>query len=206
MKHSLTEEIHQQQSRGVLLVLTGPTGAGKDSVLSEIKSRDSSVVKIITTTSRTPRPEESEGNPYHFVDRKEFEQMVGEGKFFEWVEFREHMYGTTKKALLDAIASGHDVVWRIDIKGVKNIKNKITELTDRAAFVFLTAPTINELEQRVTLAAGDKSVRWNPSIVTWEMSQYDDCDYLVVNKENELDQTIEKIRAIMEAKRNEIHH
>ncbi len=204
MKSALRDEIIAQQKRGVLLILTGPSGAGKDSVLNTIKAQHPSVTKIITTTSRDPRPGESEGNPYHFVSRDEFERLIGEEKFFEWVEFRGEMYGTQKDTLHQALEQGADVLWRIDVKGVKNIKRKVKEMTKRAVFVFLTAPSVDELEERVTKAEGDKDKRWNPSIVTWEMSQYDDCDYLVVNKESELEQTANSIWSIIETKRREI--
>lgn len=205
MKASLSEEIVSQHSRGVLLILTGPSGAGKDVVLDKILSHRPNTIKIITTTSRLPRPNETDGHPYHFVTREAFETMIGTGEFFEWVEFRGEFYGTTKKTLNDALASGHDVVWRIDVKGVKNIKDKVKKMTERAVFVFLTAPSMKILEQRVQNAPGDTSMRWNPSIVSWEMSQFDDCEYLVVNEENSLDKTVDSIVAIMDAKRHEIH-
>ena len=84
----ILEEVAKQKNRGVLLVLTGPSGAGKDTVLSKLQERSPQMIKIVTTTSRAMREKESEGHPYHFVSRDQFEELIAEGAFFEWVEFR----------------------------------------------------------------------------------------------------------------------
>src|SRR6185312_11877796 len=143
------DEIAEQKMRGVLLVLTGPTGAGKDTVFGELMKRNPSLVKVTTTTSREMRDVETEGNPYHFIPRGDFEQKIADGAFFEWVEFRGQLYGTQKATLQKALETGKDVIWHIDAKGVKNIKGKVKELCERSAFVFLTAPDIDILKERV---------------------------------------------------------
>lgn len=204
MKKSIAEEITDQQKRGVLLVLTGPTGAGKDTLFAQIQKKHPEINRIITTTSREKRPNESEGNPYYFVSQDTFETMIGEGKFFEWVEFRGHLYGTQKQTLEAAIHSGKDVIWHIDMKGVKNIKEKVKHMTNRAVFVFLAAPSVEHLENRVKKDEGKVVHRWNLALVSWEMEQYDDCDYLVVNYEDKLEKAVFDVLAIMETKRLEI--
>lgn len=204
MTKTVLEEIHDQQHRGVLLVLTGPTGAGKDTLLDKILLEHPNAIKIVTTTTRAPRAHESEGHPYHFVSREDFEHNIGIGEFFEWVEFRGELYGTTKSALEDALKTNKDVVWRIDMKGVKNIKAKVQKMTKRAVFVFLTAPTMEDLERRVKMAEPVGSNRWKPDLVAWEMHQYDDCEYLVVNTDDQLHTAVENVLAIMETKRCEI--
>lgn len=204
MNKPIEQEIQEQEKRGVLLVLTGPTGAGKDALFQKLQERDPSVERIITTTSRPMRPTESEGNPYSFISRDTFEQMIAEHAFFEWVEFRGEMYGTQKKTLEDALAKGVDVIWHIDAKGVKNIKEKVKHMVPRSAFVFLAAPEVGTLESRVRKDEGKILHRWNPALVAWEMEQYDDCDYLVVNHDGKLEQTTVQVLAIVEAKRREI--
>ena len=206
MGKPIDEEIKLQEKRGTLLVLTGPTAAGKDALFAKLQDDNSNLVRITTTTSRTPRDGETEGNPYYFIERQMFEDKIANHDFFEWVEFREHLYGTEKKTLADAIETGKDIIWHIDTKGVKNIKQKVKGMTDRSVFVFLTAPSMEVLEERVKRDEGEgkHKHRWNSSLVQWEMEQYDDCDYLVVNVEGDLDGTLSKIKGIMEAKRSEI--
>lgn len=201
---SVDEEAAAQKNRGVLLVLTGPSGAGKDTLFAKLKEKRPSIIKIITTTSRAPRAGESEGNPYHFISREEFEKKIVEDAFFEWVEFRGALNGTQKKTLEDALKKGVDVIWRIDAKGVKNIKEKVKAMVDRSVFVFLTSP-VEILKNRVQKDEGEQSVkRWNESIVLWEREQYDDCDYLVFNEQEKLEEAVMDVLAIMDTKRLEI--
>lgn len=203
----INDEIDDQKTRGVLLVLTGPTGAGKDTVFQSLMDKNPSIVKVTTTVSRTKRENESEGNPYYFIERGDFEQKIADGAFFEWVEFRGHLYGTQKQTLEKALATGNDVIWHIDAKGVKNIKEKVKEIFPRCVFVFLTAPTVDVLKHRVE--SDEQHLvhhRWNEPLVVWEMEQYDDCDYLVINEDGNLGKTIAKVEAIIESKRQEILH
>lgn len=204
MANRVFEEIDAQQHRGVFLILTGPTGAGKDTLLDKIILTRPNTIKIITTTTRAPRENENEGNPYHFTSHENFEHMIGAGEFFEWVEFRGELYGTTKQTLTDALSQHKDVVWRIDMKGVKNIKAKVQKMTKRTVFVFLMAPTIETLENRVKRAENEGSHRWHPDLVTWETNQYGDCDYLVVNTDDALESAVQQVITIMDSKRLEI--
>lgn len=204
-KRILSEEADDQKKRGVLLILTGPTGSGKDTILGKLQETDPSCIRIVTTTSRPRRPHESEGNPYYFVSRDDFEKKIAEKAFFEWVEFRGEYMGTQRKTLEDALAKGVHVIWRIDTKGVKNIREKIKTLTDRVVFVYLASP-VTILKQRVIRDEGEENYlkRWHESLVIWEMEQYDDCDYLVINEEGQIESTVMNIHAIMQAKRLEI--
>jgi guanylate kinase len=204
--NDIFDEIGKQKGRGVLLVLTGPSGSGKDTVFSRLKSDDNSVVRIITTTTRKPREGEIDGVHYFFVKREEFEDKISHQEFFEWVEFRGELYGTRKKTLEDALLSGHDVIWRIEAKGVKNIKSKIKSLAPRSVFVYLTAESIEKMHDRVIGDEGREGMqkRWNEALVMWEIRQYSDCEYLVVNPDGMLENTLSSIRAIMLSKKLEI--
>ncbi|MEK7092190.1 MAG: hypothetical protein AAB907_01040, partial [Patescibacteria group bacterium] len=145
------------------------------------------------------------GNPYYFLSREDFERKIVEDAFFEWVEFRGELYGTQKKTLMDALEKGVDVIWRIEAKGVKNIKQKVKQMVDRSVFVFLTAP-VEILKNRVMKDEGDQkfTTRWNESLVLWEREQYDDCDYLVFNQQDNLKEAVKQVLSIIEAKRIEI--
>lgn len=205
MKKTINQEVQDQKTRSVFLVLTGPTASGKDTVFAKLKEKDPDLMHIITTTSRQIRPGESEGNPYYFIPRDEFENKIASHEFFEWVEFRGNLYGTQKKTLDESLNSGKDVIWHIEAKGVKNIYSKIKEMSPRSIFVYLSVSDINTLEERVRKdEKGIKTERWNPSLAQWEMEQYDDCDYLVVNDDGDLEKSVNKVLSIMEAKRLEI--
>lgn len=208
MEHKNIEaEIQEQGARGVLMVITGPSGSGKDTLIALLKKKHPQLEWIVSTTSRKMREGEEEGKPYHFVTREQFERLIAEGEFFEWVEFRGELYGTQKQTLLNAINSGKDVVWKIETKGVKNIKSKIKQMVPRSAFVFLMGDSLEAMKERVRKAEGDEGakVRWNESLVLWEMKQYEDCDYLVLNKDENVEESLEKLFAILHAKRFEIH-
>lgn len=202
----LDQELIEQQNRGVLLVVTGPSGSGKDTLITALKKKYPQLSWIVSTTSRELRDGESDGKPYHFVSRERFEELIAEGAFFEWVEFRGELYGTQKQTLLDGVHSGHDVVWKIETKGVKNIKAKIKQMVPRSAFVFLMADSMQAMKERVTKAEGIEGAkkRWNESLVIWEMKQYEDCEYVVLNKDGNVEDALAKLGSILEAKRLEI--
>jgi len=202
----IESEISDQANRSLLLVLTGPTAAGKDSLIGSLVEHDPSIVKITTTTSRALRDGESEGHPYHFISRDEFERLIAEGAFFEWVEFRGELYGTQEKTLVDALSQGVTVIWKIETKGVKNIQEKIRQMVPRVVFVYLTGESIEEMKKRVMSIEGQEGakIRWNESLVIWELKQYTDCDYLVVNKHNLLSEAVADIEALLRAKRLQI--
>lgn len=203
---SITDEIEDQKKRGVLLVLTGPSGSGKDTLIGELHTANPGIKKVITTTSRAMRAEEREGFPYHFISREHFEQLIAEEAFFEWVEFRGELYGTQKKSLTEALDGGGDAIWKMEAKGIKNIKEKIKQTIPRSVFVYVTAPEVETLKARVYKAEGEEKahLRWNESLVVWEMKQYEDCEYLLVNDDGELASSVKQLQAIIEAKRREI--
>jgi guanylate kinase len=204
MLRTIEEEFGEQKKRGILLVLTGPTGAGKDTLFNLLQQEKPSIVKIITTTTRTMRENEKQGDPYYFFPRSEFTDKIKRGIFFEWVEFRGELYGTQIETLMNAIATGNDVVWRIDAHGMRNIKDKVKKDIENSVFVFLSSP-FEVLRERVKRDEGDNfSKRWNETLVKWETEQYQECDYLIENKEGELKEAVRNILAIMRSKRLEI--
>jgi len=136
------------------------------------------------------------------VSREIFEQMIANGEFFEWVEFRQELYGTTRKEFEQSLSQGSNTLWIIDLKGTKNIKEKVEALTQRSVFVFLGADSVSTLEQRVVKDQNSIAAkRWNESLATWELAQFADCDYLVMNTDGKLENTVNQVQAIMEAKR-----
>ncbi len=202
---NLAKEIEAQRCRGVLVVISGPTCAGKDSVVRELEKNHSQIYRLVTTNSRPKRPEEKEGVDYYFVSRAEFEKLIEEDAFFEWVEYRGEYRGTQKKHIQKALKSGRDVIWRIDVRGVKNIYEKVKKEYPYSVFIFI-AEDLAVLEKRMKRRASEDKrwQSWSLARAAWELKQYHNFDYLVINEENKLSRTAELIKMIIEAERRKI--
>lgn len=208
MARPISEEIAAQRKRGVLLILTGPTAAGKDTVMRELLRRRTNLIRMVTTNSRPLRPEEKEGVDYYFVKREEFERLISEDAFIEWVEYLGHYKGGQKKHLEEALASGKDVIWRIDVRGVKNIRGRVEAMVEdpdspveAAVFVFLAPPDLDTLARRMKARGTENEEVWHQglNLAKWELEQYDDCDYLVVNEDSKLNEAVAAVECIIEA-------
>jgi len=197
------QELDQQTKRGVLLVVSGASGAGKDTVMKLLLQNYSNMQKLVTTNSRPKRPEEVEGYDYYFVSKEEFERLIAEDAFFEWVEYRGHYRGGQKRHVAEALASGKDVIWRIDVKGVKNIKKKVKEMFPYSVFVLLVVRDLDTLEKRMIERASENNeeLSWSLDMAIWEQKQFKDFDYLVPNEDGNLEETVSRVAAIVEATR-----
>lgn len=202
-----------EEKRGVLLVITGPTCAGKDTVMKELLRREKNLVRLVTTNSRPKRPGEKEGVDYYFVNRKDFERKIAEAEFLEWVDYLGHYKGTEKKNLFRALSSGRDVVWRIDVRGVKNIKAKILEMVgdpssplSGAIFVFLVPPDLDTLKRRMEKRAteGEKVQMASLDLARWELRQVEDSDYSVLNEDGKIEKTVDDVLEILGRTRKKI--
>lgn len=203
---SAAEEIAQQKKRGVLLVLSGPSGVGKDTVMIKLLEMYPNMQKLVTTNSRPKRDDEKDGFDYHFVTREEFEKLIADEAFFEWVEYRGHYRGGQKKHVQEALSSGHDVIWRIDVRGVKNIREKVKEVFPHSAFVMLAVTDLSTLRKRMEERASEtvEGLSWSMDMAEWEQRQWHDFDYVVANEDGKLDETVNGIGQIVEATRMQV--
>jgi guanylate kinase len=130
---------------GRLVVLSGPSGVGKDTVLRELRALDPSLGYSVSYTTRAPRPEEVDGVAYSFIDEDTFRAMAERGEFLEWAEVHGHLYGTSEARVKEALERGDDIVLKIDVQGAAWIKPRVAG----AVLIFLLPPTEEELRRRL---------------------------------------------------------
>jgi guanylate kinase len=199
------KEIEEQEDLNILIILSGPTCAGKDSVMNALLERNDDICRVVTTTSREKRAGEEDGVDYHFVSEQEFEKLIAEEAFFEWVEYRGNFYGGQKKHIKESLDQGKDVIWRIDVRGVKNIYDKVKKEFPQSAFIFL-AEEIEVLkarmERRDTESGAEKE--WSMNRAIWELKQYKNFDFLVKNEESDLEGTVNTVASIIESEKRKL--
>jgi guanylate kinase len=184
--------------RGLMLVLSSPSGAGKTTLTRRLLESDSNVSMSVSATTRARRPNEVEGRDYLFVAPDRFEQMAGAGEFLEHATVFEHRYGTPRQPVLSALGRGRDVLFDIDWQGAQQLKEKARE---DLVSVFILPPTHDELERRLRARAEDTDavVAKRMAKAAGEISHWPEYDYVIVN--NELGRAVEQVRAILEAER-----
>jgi guanylate kinase len=183
--------------RGLMLVLSSPSGAGK-TTLSRMLLTEERIALSISVTTRKRRPGEVHGRHYHFIDRKKFDQMVKAGELLEYAEVFGNFYGTPKKPVESALKAGRDVLFDVDWQGTKQLrKHAPRDLVS----VFILPPSSGELARRLHTRAQDdkKVIRARMAKSGDEMGHWPEYDYVVLNRD--LDHAFGDIRAILHAER-----
>jgi guanylate kinase len=183
----------------LLVVISGPSGVGKDSVVSALLERDPALLRVITATDRPQRPGEIDGVDYHFVSTTEFERMIAEDRMIEWARVYHQYKGIPKAELERALATGRDVIVRVDVQGAAMVK----QLMPEAILIFVTASSEKEMIRRLRERGGDTEDQVEARIATAqeELSHLDEFGYLIVNCRGRLDQAVAKAEAILAAER-----
>ena len=183
--------------RGLMLVLSSPSGAGK-TTLSRMLLADPAVTLSISVTTRAPRPGEIDGEHYHFIDRARFDAMEKNGELLEWAEVHGHRYGTPRAPVEHALAAGRDVLFDIDWQGTQQMREKARH---DLVSVFVLPPSAPELERRLHTRAqdSDEVIRGRMAKAADEMSHWAEYDYVIVNRD--IDQAFAEVRAILAAER-----
>lgn len=181
----------------LLVVLTGPSGAGKDSVLNTIRESGRPYHFTVTATTRDPRPGEEHGVDYYFVTREEFDGLVQNGELLEHAVVYGQQKGVPKEPIREALREGKDVLMRTDIQGARFIKSNVPGTVT----IFITVPSREELERRLTARAADPPEQMEVRLreAEAEMATADEFDYAVVN--DDLDRCAEEIEEIIERER-----
>jgi guanylate kinase len=188
----------QISRRGLMLVLSSPSGAGKTSISRELLSRDKNLFMSVSATTRSKRPGEVEGKDYYFVTPEAFEGMVGRGEFLEHATVFGNRYGTPIAPVEKALAEGRDVLFDIDWQGTQQIQSK---LPDDLVTVFILPPSTKDLEKRLKTRAQDPPdvVAQRMAKAADEMSHWDAYDYIVIN--SDLEHSVAEVHAVLNAER-----
>ncbi len=179
--------------KGVIFVISSPTGAGKTTICDIIQSKRSDVERVITHTTRKPREGEKDGVDYHFVSMEKFTEMIKNGEFVEYAIVHQNYYGTSKKALFEVIERGKNPILAIDVQGAKNIMNWI----DRVVSIFILPPSFDEWIERLQK---DKNRNNLDVRLKTALSEYDYLDlfeYCIVN--DCLDDAVSSLESIIDA-------
>jgi guanylate kinase len=184
--------------RGMMLVLSSPSGAGKTTLSRRLLASDPGIVLSISVTTRPPRAGEVDGRDYHFIDAARFQAMNRGGELLEWASVFSNSYGTPRQPVDDAITRGRDVLFDIDWQGTQQLREKVR--SDLVS-VFVLPPSIEELERRLHRRAQDTDavIAGRMAKAADEMSHWAEYDYVVVNRD--LDQAFAEIQAILAAER-----
>mgnify|MGYP000368435058 CR=1 FL=1 len=186
----------------LLIVISGPAGVGKDSLVRRMKERGYPFHFVVTATDRPPRPGEVHGVDYLFLPTEEFLRMEREGELLEHAIVYGQHKGVPKQQVRDALASGKDVVMRVDVQGAMTIRQIVPE----AVLIFLTA-SLEELEHRLRRRGTDtpEQIAVRLGKVREEVAQIHVFDYVVVNREGELDHAVDQVVAIIRAEHCRVH-
>ena len=170
--------------RGILFVLSSPSGAGKTSLSRKLLERNKNLFLSISYTTRPPRPGEINESDYYFIDDGKFNEMLKRDEFLESAKVFDHYYGTPKSPIIAAIESGKDVLFHIDWQGTQQLMNS---LQDDLVKVFVLPPSAKELEKRLLKRNQDtnKTVKDRMSKASNEISHYAEYDYIIINEDFE---------------------
>ena len=179
--------------KGKLIILSGPSGVGKDTVLQSWQKANQKVQKVVSYTTRQPRAGEVEGEDYHFITHEAFEQLIKQNAFLEHKEVYGHYYGTPLHDMEELLNSGKFAVLKIDVQGaLESIKKRPDAMT-----IFLLPPSFEELEHRIRSRGADseEDIKKRLSKTSWELSQSSHYQYQVVN--DTIDQAVARLEEIL---------
>jgi guanylate kinase len=191
--------IKLSKQSGLLIVLSGPSGAGKDTVLNRMKELGLPFHYVVTATTRPRRAGENNGVDYYFCSEAEFQEMMQQEELLEWAQVYGHWYGVPKQPVKQALEKREDVIVKVDVQGAATIKN----LLSGAVLIFLAPPSIKEYEERLRQRKTESETELKVRVekVTEELRSLPLFDYVVVNRQGELDSTVSQIEAIVTAEK-----
>ncbi|MGZ5890809.1 MAG: guanylate kinase [Hyphomicrobium sp.] len=186
------------ERRGLLMVLSSPSGAGKTTLARRLVEADAEIAMSVSVTTRPPRPGETDGRDYHFIDDKRFVRMREGGELLEWARVFDNFYGTPRAPVEAAIKGGRDILFDIDWQGAQQLSEKMKHDVVR---VFILPPSVTALERRLHTRAQDsvEVVRRRMEAASAEISHWPEYDYVIVNADIEV--SLAGLKAILTAER-----
>jgi len=183
----------------LLIVLSGPSGVGKDAVLATMKELGRSFHYVVTATTRPRRTREKNGVHYHFLSPEEFQQMIDGGQLLEWASVYGNYYGVPKDEVARGLAKGMDVIVKVDVQGAANIK----KLLPQAVFIFLLPPSMDELERRLRQRSSETVTVLALRLMKAkeEIESLPLFDYVITSRQGELESVVGQIGAIVAAEK-----
>jgi guanylate kinase len=184
---------------GLLFVLSGPSGAGKDAVMDRLREQRFPLRFAVTVTTRRPRNAEIHGVDYFFVSEQECDRMIAEGEMLEWAVVHGRRYGVPRAQIREAVEGGEDVLVRVDVQGAATIRSKVPG----AVLIFLAPPSLDALIPRLSTRATEtaEELALRLANAREEMKRLPEFDYLVLNHDGRLDEAVETVKSIVVSER-----
>jgi guanylate kinase len=199
-----TPEFSILNPQPLLIVISGPSGVGKDTVMQRMQERGMPFHFVVTATTRPKRENETHGVDYFFVNKEEFAQMIEQNELIEYAIVYNDYKGIPKQQVREALTSGKDVVMRLDVQGAETVR----KLAPEALLIFLTTQNEDELVERLKARKTETSDELALRIATArkELKRVEDFDYVIINQDYKLDETVDTVRAIIEAEHHRVQH
>ena len=199
----IAEQIQHANNQPLVVILTGPSGVGKDAALNELKKMDRPWHYVVTATTRPIRHNEIDGVDYIFMGESEFKLSLDQNEFLESANVYERWYGVPKSQVSEPLKNGLDVILKVDIQGAATIKSLIPQ----AISIFMIPGTLNDLENRLRtrMTESEEQLRLRLEVAKTELTKLNNFEYYIINEEDNLESTVRQIDTIIKAEKQRLN-